>query len=85
VISPTISKSILAFCHFGGGHVGGKDGVQPQPEGIYHLQDRVEVGTTFTGERFVKTFAGQAGVTSHLPHVGADSKYVILYLFGLLL
>ena len=43
-------------------------GVQSQPKGVYHLEDCVEVGTAFTGERFVKAFTGQAGVTSHLPH-----------------
>src|ERR1700675_4803975 len=43
-------------------------GVQSQPQGIYHLEDCVEVGTTLTGERFVETFARQAGITSDLRH-----------------
>ena len=42
--------------------------MQPQPQGTYHLEDGIEVGTTLTGKRFVKTFAGQAGITSHLRH-----------------
>ncbi len=43
-------------------------GVQSQPEGIYHFEDGVEIGTAFTGKRFVETFARQTRITSNLPH-----------------
>src|SRR3990170_3759641 len=43
-------------------------GMQFQPECIHDLEDGVETGTTLTGERFVKTFTGQAGITRHLCH-----------------
>jgi len=43
-------------------------GVQSQTQGMYHLEDCVEIWTALTRERLVKTFARQAGITSHLPH-----------------
>jgi len=43
-------------------------GMQLQTQRIHDLEDGVKTGTTFTRERLVETFAGQAGVTRDLCH-----------------
>lgn len=42
--------------------------VQFKAEGTYNFKDCVETRTSFPGESFVKTFAGQSSVTRNLCH-----------------
>lgn len=46
--------------------------MQPQAERVDYFQDRFEIGAMLSGERFVKTFARQAGIT-RLPHPCTDA------------